>query len=88
MNMKTKEFTTEEKFTAAEIQKHALAHYNEDGWDYVVECMGVEEIWEILYEGDLNGNAWNGLFDDALRIIAEHCRLLNDVRSDIQGTAF
>lgn len=36
--------------TAAEIYQHAVDHYNDGGWDVIVECWTVEEIQEKITE--------------------------------------
>lgn len=30
------------------IKAHAIKNYNKNGWDYVVECYGDEEILEMI----------------------------------------
>jgi hypothetical protein len=35
------------------LRAHAETHYNEDGWDYLVECFTDEEIEKILVEDNV-----------------------------------
>lgn len=70
----------------AAVKKYALDHYNEDGWDYVVECMGDMEI-EDCFDDPLEGPTPTSV-EEAIRCVAAFCKLWDDRRRDIQGTAF
>ena len=60
----------------AAVRKFALEHYNEDGWDYVVESFSDEDL-----EKDLAGDETK---KEAIEIIHQHVALLDSVRKDIQ----
>jgi hypothetical protein len=62
------------------VKKHATQHYEEDGWDYVVETMDDEEI------ADLVGFARN--VREAIANVANTTTLLHERREDIQAEAF
>lgn len=62
------------------VRQHAQAHYEQDGWDYVVETMDDADIAAII----------DGVFTpaSAIKRVHKHVKMLNSVRKDIQGTAF
>lgn len=59
------------------VREHAIANYNEGGWDYVVECLEDSDIAELI--GD------NITVAGAIASVEEHIDLLHSVRQDIQG---
>jgi hypothetical protein len=61
----------------AAVRKHALANYNDDGWDYVVEAYDDEYILHLI--GDSVTVA------GAIRNVHRSVKTLNSVRRDIQG---
>ena len=62
------------------VRAHAVEHYNDDGWDYVVECW---EDWEIL--AVVRGSKSEG---QAIRRVRKQVRVLSDHRQEIMSTAF
>ena len=60
------------------VRAHAVEHYNEDGWDYVVECW---EDWEIL--AVVRGSKKES---QAIRKVRKQVRALGDHRTEIQAT--
>lgn len=62
------------------VRAHAIQHYNEDGWDYIVECW---EDWEIL-------EVVRGCKKEsqAIRKVRKQIKALADHRSEIQATAW
>lgn len=62
------------------IRAHALEHYNEDGWDYVVESFEDHDLLEDF------GDAPD--YEAALKKVLQHVKLLDSHRRDIRGTAW
>lgn len=62
------------------VRDYALAHYEEDGWDILVECMSDEEIVEEM------GEAKDLL--TAIQNVRVWCKMRNSRREDIQGEVF
>lgn len=64
----------------AAVKQHALDHYNEGGWDYIIECYSDQELAEIIGPRVRTPNG-------AIRKVADktgiHVRA--EVRADIQG---
>ena len=48
--------------TAAEIYQYAVDHYNDGGWDVIVECWGLPEIQSTIDEHGLAGG-WALILD-------------------------
>ena len=68
------------------IHKHALDHYNEDGWDYFVEC---EDLASLQDECDETWPPETQLtYEMVFEMVKEWMGLLNDRRTDIQGEVF
>ena len=63
----------------AHVRAYALDHYEQGGWDYVVEAFDDAELAEAI------GKART--LDGAVRKVAWHARLLGDRRADIAATA-
>lgn len=63
-----------------QITQHALTNYEEDGWDYWVECYDTEDRLEVI-EGAKT-------YEHALRKAHRHLKRLDDHRKEIQSTAF
>ncbi len=61
------------------VRKHAQAHYEEDGWDYVVESFDDNELAEVI------GNASTP--ELAIKRVKREVSIINDVREDVQGEA-
>ena len=62
------------------VKSHALANYNKDGWDYVVECWSDAEIAE-----EIKGCKTER---EAISRMHKIVKAQDDYRSDIQGSAF
>ena len=62
------------------VRDYALAHYEEDGWDYVVEAWDDEAILEVI-KGCKTANG-------AIRKVAKVVKEQDDYRQDIQSSAF
>jgi hypothetical protein len=64
----------------AAVKKHAAEHYEEDGWDYLVESYEDHEVAELIGGAKTERGA--------IRKVAATMRLLDERRRDIQSTAF
>ena len=62
------------KLVDAVIQ-HAVAHYEVEGWDILVECWSDEEIWSWI-EGAASEK-------EAIRLAAQALKPINDQRMEI-----
>jgi hypothetical protein len=66
-------------FTDA-VKAFALANYEIDGWDIVIECYSDTEILEIIK----NCRTENG----AIKMVRAHIKPRADYRAEIQAEAF
>ena len=64
----------------AKIREHALRNYNQDGWDYLVECYSDNDIILLVAECES--------YEQAIAKLAKLLKIKDDYRSDIQSTAF
>lgn len=62
------------------VKAHAVENYEDDGWDYLVECYDDQEVAELIGEATT--------VEDAIKAAAEIMRLLDERRRDIQATAW
>ncbi len=62
------------------VKAHALDHYEEGGWDYVVECFSDDEIAEDI------GQART--VEGAIKKVKWHANLLGERRDEIQAEIF
>jgi hypothetical protein len=62
------------------IKAHALTHYEQDGWDYVVETYADAEILDVIK----NCRTIAG----AIRTMRAHIKPRADYRAEIQSEAF
>ena len=62
------------------IKAHALANYEKEGWDYVVECYDDAQIVEIIKTART--------VKGAIRMVHAHIKPRADYRAEIQSTAF
>ena len=69
-------YEDEERFIEA-VKAHALKHYSEDGWDYVVECWEDEDISERIVGAQTA--------EKAIEMVAHVAKLLDDRRADVRG---
>jgi hypothetical protein len=64
------------------LQSYALANYEEDGWDFFVECCGFDDFCERAAEVGFT------TYEEALKYYKETYRILSDRRADIKAEAF
>jgi len=64
----------------AAVRHHAEKHYNEDGWDYIVECYEDDEIEKEI------GNASTN--QEAIANVGRICKLCDDRRQDVIAEIF
>lgn len=62
------------------VELHALANYEKNGWDYVVECWGPDDILDAI-EGCKTPA-------QAIRAVGAIVKTLADYRDDIRATAW
>ena len=62
------------------VRDYAEAHYEEDGWDFVVECWEGNEILDIC-EGATT-------VEEAIKKAYEICSIMNGQRKDIEAEIF
>lgn len=68
-----------EALTAA-VKAYAIAHYETDGWDYVVECYSDADISDIIKTARTPAGA--------IKKMRAAIKPRADYRDDIQGEAF
>jgi len=66
-------------FTAA-VKDYALAHYETDGWDYVVECYSDAEIADVIKTARTAAGA--------IKMMRAQVKPRADYRADIQAERF
>jgi hypothetical protein len=64
----------------AAVKNYAIEHYNEDGWDSIVECYDDSDIKEDI------GNA--ATVEEAIRNVARFCILWDERRTDALAEVF
>ena len=62
------------------VKAHALANYEQDGWDYVIECYSDADIAEIIKTARTPAGA--------IRMVRAAIKPAADYRSEIQNEAF
>jgi hypothetical protein len=62
----------------AAVRKHALKHYEEGGWDILVETYDDEEIIEVIKDCKN--------LDEAIKAVGEAVGVVADVRADVWGS--
>lgn len=62
------------------VQQHAEEHYEDGGWDVIVECYDYEMIAEMIGKARTE----NGAIEKAWRTV----KTIKSVRSDVMSTAF
>ena len=60
------------------IRTYAQAHYEQGGWDYVIECWEDHDIFAYLAEADFN-------LDKAIAEIADAVGIVDERRTEIQN---
>lgn len=59
------------------IRQHAITHYEEDGWDILVECWSDDDILEVI------GDSTN--FEEAIITLSDTLSTINEYRQEIQN---
>jgi len=62
------------------VRDHAMANYEKDGWDYIIECYSDEDIKEAI------GGAKT--VAGAIRNVKQIVSRMDDRRKDVQGEIF
>lgn len=62
------------------VRAHALAHYEQDGWDYVIECFSDLDIARELREAGVATE------QDAIEVMHTLVKLFADRRNDVRST--
>lgn len=62
------------------VRKYAIDHYEEDGWDYVVECWMDGDILEVIEDAETPAQA--------IKRVRAVIKPLDEYRRDIQASAF
>jgi hypothetical protein len=71
----------------AAVRKHALEHYNEDGWDYVEEATDDETLIDFIEgRGIRQEHAYT--VEDAIRNVLVVIRLWDERRREVQNEIF
>jgi len=70
------------KEIVAGVRKHALDNYNYDGWDFLVECYGDDDIERILKEDGVT------TLEDAIKVFGEFLGIKDEQRRNIQAEVF
>lgn len=68
------------------IRQYALEHYQESGWDVLVECWDNSDILNDLIESKINPETVS--LEDAIAAIASTLDVYDDRRKDIQAEVF
>jgi hypothetical protein len=72
--------TNEMRALVKGVKAHALANYETDGWDVVVECRTDEDIAEEI--------AGCKTVMEAVKVVGDTAKMYDDHRKEIQATAF
>lgn len=64
------------------VIQHALTNYEEDGWDFLVECFTRDEIAQTLHEQNIVGTR------AAITHFQNHVKLLNERRREVESEIF
>ena len=60
------------------VRQHATEHYNEDGWDFLVECWEDSDIGEAIDEAVT--------IEDAIRMAHRAVSLMDEQRAEVVST--
>lgn len=66
----------------AAVKTHALEHYEENGWDFVIECFERDELEKLLRE------AGAATLEAAIEAVGEIAKLHDERRREIRATAW
>lgn len=64
----------------ADVQRYAYEHYEEGGWDFIVEAYTSEELWEVI--------AWSADLAEAIERARSVAGLLGERRDEVRATAW
>ena len=64
------------------VRSYAIAHYNQSGWDSIVECYSDSELAEEILRGKCSTVA------EAIAYVGKGCNVWDDYRRDIEAEAF
>jgi hypothetical protein len=64
------------------VKRHALDHYNEHGWDIVVECFGTDELVQLLREAGV------ATVEEAIAEVETFAKLHDERRREIRSTVW
>jgi hypothetical protein len=77
--MSTKEFMIVTREDAAAVEAYAKAHWGENGWDMVYECMDMQSLQELATRN--NCVNYISLFTE----VTAEAKLWSEMQSDICG---
>lgn len=60
------------------VKRHAIAHYNNDGWDIVVECYSDDEISSLIGDAQTITDAIARVLAD----VAPHASMRDEIRAE------
>lgn len=63
------------------IRKHALEHYEQEGWDFVVECLDRDEMLNMIWESEAK-TLWEAFVE-----VRDWARLQSERRADARAAA-
>ena len=64
------------------VKSYARSHYNEGGWDSIVECYEDSELAQEIEKGKCSS------IEEAIAYVGKGCNIWDDYRRDIEATAF
>jgi hypothetical protein len=64
------------------VREYATAHYDEGGWDYIVECWSDEDIAQILAEEQCHS------LKQAVKTIQSIVQVMDDRRREVMAEVF
>ena len=60
------------------VKRHAITHYNSDGWDIVVECYSDAELAALIGDAQTVADAIKRVFAD----VAPHASMRDEIRAE------
>jgi hypothetical protein len=60
------------------VKRHAIANYNTDGWDIVVECYSDDELATLIGDAQTIADAIARVFAD----VAPHASMRDEIRAE------
>ena len=70
------------------VKAYAREHYEENGWDEIVECFGNDEIKECLQQHMGTVMKTTLTPAEAIKFFGEMCKIRYEYRRDIEATIF